>query len=241
MSCFPTTARSRWPRRSTILAGLFPGRIDLGLGRAAGTDPMTTFALQRAIRRAGRPRRTSHSSSPSCSRTSTTSLPEDHPFARLARHGCPDRPELPGPVASLGSSPQSAIPAGAARAPGRVRGLHQLRGRLDSRRGLYRERYRRHPRTPRFRGRRSPPVVCALPPTTKLSTCRRAARLAVFTMLRRNQADRGSASGQGSPVFFEREGKSPSGDMAGWRSILGSPEKVRAGVEEVAVEYARRR
>src|SRR6185312_3204704 len=36
----------------TILAGLFPGRIDLGLGRAAGTDPMTTYALQRDRRQA---------------------------------------------------------------------------------------------------------------------------------------------------------------------------------------------
>src|SRR6201989_2064131 len=31
----------------SVLSGLFPGRIDLGLGRAAGTDPMTTHALQR--------------------------------------------------------------------------------------------------------------------------------------------------------------------------------------------------
>src|ERR1700742_3549523 len=31
----------------SILAGLFPGRIDLALGRAAGTDPLTTYALQR--------------------------------------------------------------------------------------------------------------------------------------------------------------------------------------------------
>src|SRR3954467_11070547 len=31
----------------SMLAGLFPGRIDLGIGRAAGTDPLTTFALQR--------------------------------------------------------------------------------------------------------------------------------------------------------------------------------------------------
>src|SRR3954454_15052402 len=29
----------------SVLAGLYPGRIDLGIGRAAGTDPMTTFAL----------------------------------------------------------------------------------------------------------------------------------------------------------------------------------------------------
>ena len=31
----------------SMLSGLFPGRIDLALGRAAGTDPTTTFALQR--------------------------------------------------------------------------------------------------------------------------------------------------------------------------------------------------
>src|SRR5438270_13200420 len=31
----------------SLLAGLFPGRIDLGIGRAAGTDPLTAFALQR--------------------------------------------------------------------------------------------------------------------------------------------------------------------------------------------------
>src|SRR5215207_10712379 len=31
----------------SVLAGLFPGRIDLGLGRAFGTDPQTAHALQR--------------------------------------------------------------------------------------------------------------------------------------------------------------------------------------------------
>src|SRR5512144_1962073 len=36
----------------SVLAGLFPGRVDLGIGRAAGTDPMTTFALQRDRSRA---------------------------------------------------------------------------------------------------------------------------------------------------------------------------------------------
>src|SRR3954469_22800333 len=30
-----------------VLAGLYPGRIDLGIGRAAGSDPLTAFALQR--------------------------------------------------------------------------------------------------------------------------------------------------------------------------------------------------
>src|SRR6476659_9589922 len=31
----------------SVLSGLFPNRIDLAIGRASGTDPMTTFALQR--------------------------------------------------------------------------------------------------------------------------------------------------------------------------------------------------
>src|SRR3954471_16223063 len=31
----------------SMLSALFPGRVDLGLGRAAGTDPTTAFALQR--------------------------------------------------------------------------------------------------------------------------------------------------------------------------------------------------
>ena len=30
-----------------MLAGLYPGRIDLGIGRAAGTSPKVAFALQR--------------------------------------------------------------------------------------------------------------------------------------------------------------------------------------------------
>src|SRR5215203_6051262 len=30
----------------SMLAGLYPNRIDLGIGRAAGTDPRTAFALQ---------------------------------------------------------------------------------------------------------------------------------------------------------------------------------------------------
>jgi luciferase family oxidoreductase group 1 len=33
--------------RYKVLEGLFPGRIDLGLGRAPGTDPVTSFALRR--------------------------------------------------------------------------------------------------------------------------------------------------------------------------------------------------
>src|SRR3954463_3917229 len=79
----------------SLLAGLFPGRIDLGIGRAAGTDPMTTHALQRDRR---------------------TPMPDDFPEP-------PRRPArlLRGPDPGV----ESALPAGqgAARAPGDARGV----------------------------------------------------------------------------------------------------------------------
>jgi luciferase family oxidoreductase group 1 len=89
----------------SVLAGLHPGRIDLALGRAAGTDPLTTFALQRDRRMAA----------PDDFRDQLAellaylddSLPQDHPFARLGG-SLPGRPERPEPWL-LGSSMQSAV------------------------------------------------------------------------------------------------------------------------------------
>jgi luciferase family oxidoreductase group 1 len=91
----------------SMLAGLFPGRIDLGIGRAAGTDPLATFALQRDRRQ------TTPDDFPEqlleLRGYLEESLPPDHPFARVARlPGKPESPEL----WLLGSSPQSAIWAG---------------------------------------------------------------------------------------------------------------------------------
>jgi luciferase family oxidoreductase group 1 len=91
----------------SMLAGLFPGRIDLGIGRAAGTDPLTTFALQRDR---------THSAPDDFPEQLQElrgyleeSLPADHPFARVAQ--LPGKPESP-EIWLLGSSPQSAIWAG---------------------------------------------------------------------------------------------------------------------------------
>ncbi|MEA2465292.1 MAG: hypothetical protein QOJ98_3039, partial [Acidobacteriota bacterium] len=77
----------------SMLSGLHPDRIDLGLGRAAGTDPATTFALQRDRRQA----------SPDDFPQQLVELmayleddmPADHPFRRLTRlPGLPHTPEL---------------------------------------------------------------------------------------------------------------------------------------------------
>ena len=88
----------------SILAGLFPGRIDLGIGRAAGTDPMTTFALQRDRRQAAPddfPEQLAELLALLEDR-----MPSDHPFSRLTQ--LPGLPEAPVPWL-LGSSMQSAI------------------------------------------------------------------------------------------------------------------------------------
>src|SRR3954449_7722477 len=89
----------------STLAGLHPERIDLGLGRAPGTDPMTMLALQRDRR---------HTAPDDFPEQLTEllaliedRLPPNHPFARHAKTlpGLPERPE----PWLLGSSPQSAL------------------------------------------------------------------------------------------------------------------------------------
>src|SRR2546421_2546199 len=92
----------------SILAALYPGRVDLGIGRAAGTDPLTTYALQRDRRQVSPddfPQQLAELLG-----YLEDSLPSDHPFARLGGV-LPGRPELPA-VWLLGSSAQSAIWAG---------------------------------------------------------------------------------------------------------------------------------
>ena len=91
----------------SMFAGLFPERIDLGLGRAPGSDQKTAFALQRDRRQAA----------PDDFPDQLVELlayledrlPPDHPFRELAR--LPGLPHVPAPYL-LGSSLQSAIWAG---------------------------------------------------------------------------------------------------------------------------------
>src|SRR3954464_6853733 len=89
----------------SLLAGLYPGRIDLGLGRAPGTDQLTMFALQRDRRGAARddfPQQVAELMG-----YLNGTLPDDFPFKRLEQvlPGLPEKPE----VWLLGSSHQSAM------------------------------------------------------------------------------------------------------------------------------------
>src|SRR6201991_638657 len=93
--------------RFKVLEALFPGRIDLGLGRAPGTDPVTSYALRR--------RQEEGSDDDFLERFQelilfeSNAFPEGHPFRNV--HAMPSDSPLP-PIWLLGSSGYSAQLAG---------------------------------------------------------------------------------------------------------------------------------
>src|SRR3954451_1223346 len=76
----------------SLLAALYPGRIDLAIGRAAGTDPITTFALQRDRRQAQADDFLQQLLE--LLAYYRKELPDDHPLARL-QHSLPGGDEQP--------------------------------------------------------------------------------------------------------------------------------------------------
>ncbi len=88
----------------SMLSGLYPHRIDLGLGRAPGSDPLTAFALQRD-RRQPAPDDFPDQLAELLAYFHDA-LPPHHQFARLSR--LPGRPQTPD-VWLLGSSAQSGV------------------------------------------------------------------------------------------------------------------------------------
>ncbi len=90
-----------------VLEGLHPGRIDLGLGRAPGTDQVTAFALRRSREALGAddfPQQLAELLA------YVDGFPSDHPFAGI--HVMPDDVGLP-PLWILGSSLYGGQAAGA--------------------------------------------------------------------------------------------------------------------------------
>jgi luciferase family oxidoreductase group 1 len=213
----------------TILAALFPGRIDLGIGRAAGTDPLTTYALQRDRRQVSPddfPQQLGELLA-----YFDDSLPADHPFHRLAAT-LPGRPELPVPWL-LGSSPQSAIWAGEL-------GLRYAFADFINPAGseiaaLYRQRFqpKRDIAAPSVAVAAS--VLCA--PTDEEAEHLASSSRMSFTLLRRNELIP-IPPPEKALAFFAREGKPPVSAVPGRRAIIGSPETVRTGIEMLASEYA---
>jgi luciferase family oxidoreductase group 1 len=206
----------------SVLSGLYPGRIDLAVGRAAGTDPLTTFALQRDRRQAA-PDDFPDQLSELLAYLEDT-LPSDHPFARLA--ALPGLPERPDPWL-LGSSPQSAIWAAQLGLPYAFADFINSQGTEIA--ALYRERFSSAERLPAPRQMVAAWAVCA-------DSDEEAERLASSGRMMRAML----RSGRLIPVppvekalrFEERV--APQGDR---RSVVGSPATVRAGLEELARAY----
>ena len=212
----------------TVLAALFPDRVDLGIGRAAGTDPLTTFALQRDRREAGPddfPQQLAELLA-----YLDDNLPVDHPFARLAGM-LPGRPELPVPW-MLGSSPQSAIWAAQLGLP------YAFADFISPGGGEIAAEYRR-----RF----SPERELAAPLTAVAcwvlcaESDEEASRLAssskmTLTLLRRGQLIP-VPTPERALEFLAAEGKPVNGPLPGRRGVVGSPDTVRNGLERIAADY----
>jgi luciferase family oxidoreductase group 1 len=91
--------------RFKVLEGLFPGRIDLGLGRAPGTDPVTSYALRRRQEDAPNPDDDFLERFQELLLFEQGGFPEGHPFRNV--HAMPSDVALP-PIYLLGSSGYSA-------------------------------------------------------------------------------------------------------------------------------------
>ena len=89
--------------RFKVLEALFPGRIDLGLGRAPGTDPVTSYALRR--RQDGGGDDDFLQRFQELVLFDSNGFPEGHPFRAI--RAMPQEVELP-PIWLLGSSGYSA-------------------------------------------------------------------------------------------------------------------------------------
>jgi luciferase family oxidoreductase group 1 len=210
----------------SVLAGLYPGRIDLGIGRAAGTDPMTTLALQRDRSRAA----------PDDFPQQLTELlayfddsfPDGHALSRYVGT-LPGRPETPEPWL-LGSSHQSAIWAGELGLPYAFADFINPEGVEIG--ALYRERF---VDSRRLDAPRTAVAVWALAADTEEEARRLAASSKMtFTLLRQ---------GRLIPVpppdkalrFLETLDRTAGTPRR--RSIVGTPEQVRAGIVDVAAQY----
>jgi luciferase family oxidoreductase group 1 len=211
----------------SMFAGLFPGRIDLGVGRAPGSDPKTAFALQRDRRQAAPddfPEQLVELLAYLEDR-----LPPDHPFRSLAQ--LPGLPYSPEPYL-LGSSPQSGIWAAQLGLP------YVFADFINPGGAPIAERYRgEFTSSERLGAPKAMVAVWALVAETDAEAERLSAshRMAMRLFL----------MGKLIPVppvekalqFLEEQPSTPAGLGHNRRRIVGSPGTARREIEAVATEY----
>jgi len=215
-----------------LLSALAPGRIDLGLGRAPGTDGLTAFALQRDRNHRAPddfPRQLAELLAYLEDR-----LPADHPFAKLPK-------TLPGGGAGspdpwlLGSSEDSAYWAAEAGLPYCVADFINPHGAPLAR--IYRENFQ--PST-----RLAEPYVMVCLWALAAESEEEARRLAAPAKMVNHHFVRGQLiavpSTEEAVAWLERNAPDKSSGLPERRRrrmIRGTPETVRAGIETAAAEY----
>jgi luciferase family oxidoreductase group 1 len=210
-----------------VLAGLFPGRIDLGIGRAAGTDPMTTHALQRD--RSHAPPDDFPDQLAELLAYFERGFPAGH-LARLAET-LPGEPEVPEPWL-LGSSEQSALWAGEL-------GLRYAFADFINPRGApIAATYRRG-----FVGgkRLAEPRLAVAVRAVVAATEEEAQRLSAswrmaFDLLRRGRLVAVPPPDK-AQRYLELHAEEREGSGGDRRRLTGTPDQVRAEIEEIAAAY----
>ncbi|QYE35330.1 LLM class flavin-dependent oxidoreductase [Polymorphobacter sp. PAMC 29334] len=210
----------------STLSGLYPGRIDLGLGRAPGSDQRTAFALQRD-RRTQSPNDFPNQLAELLGYLEDD-LPPGHAFANLSRTlpGLPETPE----VWLLGSSPDSAAWAAETGLPYCFADFINSDGAEIA--AQYQRAFRPGVRAAKPYTMAALWTVCAETDAEAerlaLSSRMMLAHLLTGVLIPVPSPEKASTWLAANPNAAQRRGR---------RMIVGSPATVRAGIEAAAAEY----
>ncbi|MCB8880483.1 LLM class flavin-dependent oxidoreductase [Acidisoma cellulosilytica] len=211
----------------SMLAGLFPDRVDLGLGRAPGSDGRTAYALQRD-RRERAPDDFPQVLAELLGYLDDR-IPESHPFAYLSKT-LPGGTDKPAPW-MLGTSPDSAAWAAELGLPYCIADFINPHGAELAEQ--YRQAFRPNP----DRGITAPQVMVASWSITA-DTVAEAERLALSSRMLFKLLHRGELIAVPSPEEARRFLESDTApNTRRRRLVLGTPDLVRAGLEAIAAEY----
>src|SRR5580658_6277382 len=198
----------------SMLSGLFPGRIDLGIGRAPGTSAAVARALQRDRR---------------------LPAPDDFPdqMAELLDYfESPATPYAAPEIWLLGSSPQSAIWAAENGLP------YAFADFINPDGAPFAQYYREHFRaSPRLQQPKTAVCVWAICAATEAEAVRLSlsARMMMLLLFRGQLIPVPPV--EKAEEFLAREGMAPQSLPMRRRIIAGDPRQVRAALESVAAEY----
>ena len=207
------------------LEALFPGRIDLGLGRAPGTDQLTMAALRRRMEGA--------EADDFLERLheliafGTDSFPEGHPFRQVT--AMPDDVTLP-PITILGSSNYGAHLA-AAMGLGYAFAHHFASYPADQAMQIYRDKFQPSVWLDRPHAILGVSAVCA-PSDEEADFLAATADLAWFRIMRGERAP--LASPENALALDLTEGDRAQMRRDRVRHAVGSPETVKARLDELA-------